>query len=95
MAGGRGALAGGGACRGVRWGVAVVGLLLGALLALLVKFGADGEIARRALTAEADSGGSPVNGSPVGVDGTTPGGSVTARAFGAGRARSAGVRPGR
>ncbi|MFC8315821.1 AAA family ATPase [Gordonia sp. NPDC057258] len=66
-----------------------------ALLALLVKFGADGEIARRALTAEADSGGSPVNGSPVGVDGTTPGGSVTARAFGAGRARSAGVRPGR
>ncbi|MCX2756218.1 MadB family AAA-type ATPase [Gordonia sp. 4N] len=64
-----------------------------ALLALLVKFGSDGEIARRALSSE--HGGSPPAGSPVGVDGTTPGGSVTARAFGAGRARSAGTRPGR
>ncbi|MFT4396583.1 MadB family AAA-type ATPase [Gordonia lacunae] len=67
----------------------------GALLALLVKFGSDGEIARRALSFATDPGSSPAAGSPIGVDGTTPGGSVTARAFGAGRARSAGVRPGR
>ncbi|MGW9267330.1 MoxR family ATPase, partial [Gordonia terrae] len=66
-----------------------------ALLALLVKFGSDGEIARRALSVGADAGGSTAVGLPVGVDGTTPGGSVTARAFGAGRARSAGSRPGR
>ncbi|MBD0863684.1 MoxR family ATPase [Gordonia sp. zg691] len=63
----------------------------GALLALLVKFGSDGEIARRALVSDGPGGHvAPV--AEVGADGTTPAGSVTARAFGAGRARSAGVR---
>ncbi|WP_238423205.1 MoxR family ATPase [Gordonia sp. 'Campus'] len=63
----------------------------GALLALLVKFGSDGDTARRALA----SVGGDEGGAPVGSDGTTPIGSVTARAFGAGRARTAGVRAGR
>lgn len=62
-----------------------------ALLSLLVKFGTDLDLARHALsTPPADTAAAE-----VGVDGSTPSGSVTARAFGAGRARSAGVRAGR
>ncbi|GAC56828.1 hypothetical protein GOHSU_13_00500 [Gordonia hirsuta DSM 44140 = NBRC 16056] len=55
-----------------------------ALMSLLVKFGTDLDQARRRLGAElADTGATP-----VAVDGSSPGGTVTERAFGAGRARS-------
>ncbi|MEE3848699.1 MoxR family ATPase [Gordonia sp. LSe1-13] len=57
-----------------------------ALLALLVKFGTDLELVRRELSTT-DRGSSVDR--MVGVDGSTPSGSVTATAFGAGRARSA------
>lgn len=56
-----------------------------ALLSLLVKFGSDLDLARRHLAAPADGHAE----TEIGVDGTTTGGSVTATAFGAGRARSA------
>ncbi|MFW0796038.1 MoxR family ATPase [Gordonia sp. CPCC 205515] len=56
-----------------------------ALLALLVKFGTDLEVARRAL--EAPVARDPRAGE-IGTDGSTPRGTVTATAFGAGRARS-------
>ncbi len=56
-----------------------------ALLSLLVKFGTDLEHVRRALGPEA-VGEDRV---AVGVDGSSAGGTVTERAFGAGRARSA------
>ncbi|MEO9328143.1 MadB family AAA-type ATPase [Gordonia aurantiaca] len=65
-----------------------------ALLSLLVKFGTDLDLARQALTRSTSPGAETTRGE-VGVDGTTPQGSVTARAFGAGRARSAGTRAGR
>ncbi|AZG47080.1 MadB family AAA-type ATPase [Gordonia insulae] len=55
------------------------------LLALLVKFGSDLDIARRALDGPATPGGIERG---IGVDGSTATGSVTATAFGAGRARS-------
>ncbi|MGC4934024.1 MadB family AAA-type ATPase [Gordonia sp. DT30] len=56
-----------------------------ALLSLLVKFGSDLDIARREIEApHASAGVSAV----VGTDGSGPAGSVTATAFGAGRARS-------
>lgn len=67
---------------------AVDGGLDGALMSLMVKFGTDHDMARRAF-AISDAAGA--EGDPVGVDGSTPTGSVTARAFGAGRARSARV----
>lgn len=57
-----------------------------ALLSLLVKFGSDLDLARRALDPPARGIAGAVD---VGVDGSTPNGSVTATAFGAGRARSA------
>lgn len=57
-----------------------------ALLALLVKFGSDLDVARRALDANSIRSGPD---SRVGVDGSTTRGSVTATAFGAGRARTA------
>ena len=62
-----------------------------ALLALLVKFGSDLDIARRALAnPTSGSGGQPGSGGQVvGSDGSTSTASVTATAFGAGRARSA------
>ncbi|GAC70676.1 MadB family AAA-type ATPase [Gordonia soli] len=63
-----------------------------ALLSLLVKFGTDLDLVRRELRSGADGSGS---GETVGVDGSTARGSVTANAFGAGRARSAGVAAGR
>jgi len=56
-----------------------------ALLSLLVKFGTDLEHVHRALDDQSPAG----ERTPVGVDGSSPGGSVTERAFGAGRARSA------
>ncbi|GAA3962279.1 MadB family AAA-type ATPase [Gordonia caeni] len=56
-----------------------------ALMSLLVKFGSDLDHVRRSLGDDAP-GGETI---PVGVDGSSPGGSVTERAFGAGRARSA------
>lgn len=59
-----------------------------ALMSLMVKFGTDRDLARRAFAA---SDGSARDADPIGVDGSTRAGSVTARAFGAGRARSARV----
>ena len=56
-----------------------------ALMSLLVKFGTDLEHVRRALGADSVDGERIT----VGVDGSSPGGTVTERAFGAGRARSA------
>lgn len=56
-----------------------------ALMSLLVKFGSDLDHVRRSLGDGAADG----EAIPVGVDGSSPVGSVTERAFGAGRARSA------
>ncbi|WP_373560979.1 MadB family AAA-type ATPase [Gordonia paraffinivorans] len=67
-----------------------------ALLSLLVKFGTDLDLARGALArAAAPATPGAAEHTEIGVDGTTPQGSVTARAFGAGRARSAGTRASR
>ncbi|WP_298446627.1 MoxR family ATPase [Gordonia sp. (in: high G+C Gram-positive bacteria)] len=55
-----------------------------ALMSLLVKFGTDLDHVRRAF-----AGADAAAGAPVAVDGSSPGGTVTERAFGAGRARSA------
>ena len=55
-----------------------------ALLSLLVKFGTDLDHVRRVLAVDA----AEQNRIAVGVDGSSPGGTVTERAFGAGRARS-------
>ncbi|GAB16586.1 hypothetical protein GOEFS_007_00030 [Gordonia effusa NBRC 100432] len=55
-----------------------------ALLSLMIKFGSDHDIAERAMAASDN-----LADESIGVDGSTPAGSVTARAFGAGRARSA------
>ena len=59
-----------------------------ALMSLLLKFGTDLDHVRRALGAEAPAAAAAI---PVGVDGASPAGtgSVTSRAFGAGRARAA------
>lgn len=62
-----------------------------ALLSLLVKFGSDLDVARRALTAT-DAVDNPNVRGTADVHGVTPQGSVTATAFGAGRARSSGRR---
>ena len=59
-----------------------------ALLSLLVKFGSDLDIARRALAEPARTDAGP----QIGADGSSPRASVTATAFGAGRARSAAQR---
>ncbi|MFT4041990.1 MAG: MoxR family ATPase [Gordonia sp. (in: high G+C Gram-positive bacteria)] len=55
-----------------------------ALLSMLVKFGSDVDHVRRALGPDRPGTAS----SPVAVDGSSPTGNVTARAFGAGRAHS-------
>lgn len=62
-----------------------------ALLALLVKFGTDLDVARAALDAAhtGADGGTRTDRAAIGVDGSTERGSVTATAFGAGRANSA------
>lgn len=61
-----------------------------ALLSLLVKFGTDLDLARQTLKTPAKA---PADSeSPIGTDGSGPRGSVTATAFGAGRAASAGRR---
>ena len=57
-----------------------------ALLSLLVKFGTDLDLVRRA---QPDPDRPAAASTPIGVDGSSPAGSVTERAFGAGRARSA------
>lgn len=57
-----------------------------ALMSLLVKFGSDLDHVRRSLGDETSGSDTQI---PIGVDGSSPGGSVTERAFGAGRARSA------
>lgn len=62
-----------------------------ALLSLLVKFGSDLDLARRVLAAP-DGGASAGAGGSADVHGVTLQGSVTATAFGAGRARSSGRR---
>lgn len=62
------------------------GVLDRALLSLLVKFGSDLDLARRELDAPT------AQAREVGTDGSSIGGSVTATAFGAGRARSSGRR---
>ncbi|MDH3046897.1 MadB family AAA-type ATPase [Gordonia alkanivorans] len=66
-----------------------------ALLSLLVKFGTDLDLARRVLSPAAADTAAARTGEVGEARGTTPQGSVTARAFGAGRARSAGVHAGR
>ncbi|MFT3662990.1 MAG: MoxR family ATPase [Gordonia sp. (in: high G+C Gram-positive bacteria)] len=59
-----------------------------ALMALLVKFGSDMEHVERYLGPDTPTG----DYDPIGVDGTTARSSVTAKAFGAGRARSTAAR---
>lgn len=54
-----------------------------ALMSLLIKFGSDLDHVRTAFAGQDRPGTAP-----VGVDGSSPGGTVTERAFGAGRARS-------
>ena len=66
-----------------------------ALLSLLVKFGTDLDLARRVLSPPAADTAAARTGEVGEARGATPQGSVTARAFGAGRARSAGVHAGR
>ncbi|PYE12654.1 MoxR-like ATPase [Williamsia limnetica] len=62
-----------------------------ALMSLLVKFGADVDTAMTALRSEAGSDQSRAA-TEIAADGSSPRGSVTSAAFGAGRARSAGRR---
>lgn len=63
-----------------------------ALLSLLVKFGSDLDTARAAMSAPASSASGVDTPTPIAADGSSPRGSVTATAFGSGRARSAGRR---
>ena len=59
-----------------------------ALLALLVKFGSDLDIARAMVGTPASSGSDIQDSRPSASDGSSPRGSLTATAFGSGRARS-------
>ena len=63
-----------------------------ALLSLLVKFGSDLDTARAAMGTPGSSASALDAPTPIAADGSSPRGSVTATAFGSGRARSAGRR---